>query len=341
MISEEVKQHLAPMRADYESVTGKAFDHFFCPLLLKDEPVELCIGHVIPESYTNCCRAGVVQRADIDNWYGSVFEAEYGVLLEAREAGASGMVFDNDLRKKMTTKIVVDGEECRNYPLTGHKARDHVGVVLEKDGGGETLELVLARSPDEVLPDLSKNWSIVVERDCRISALVTRIKAAYLTMFHLFGYKYALSPSGLAVGRDLLGKFYLQNRGGRRAQDVRKAARAFFRPYRHMVSPLVTGVNDELKGTLEDGRAEICYDSAGRIYAMVVWVRINQSLHAVLMPEINHPDSTNQYWEFLKGEKEGFLVRRAAFNRDKDQWELNTPLLLMLWPKPGGVFDFE
>ena len=50
MISEEIKQHLTPMCADYERVAGKPFDHFFCPLLLKDEPVELCMGHLIPES---------------------------------------------------------------------------------------------------------------------------------------------------------------------------------------------------------------------------------------------------------------------------------------------------
>src|SRR5262249_45912382 len=110
MITDEIRENLAPLQADYTKAYGSPFAHFYCPLLCQDEDVELCMGHVISKSWKNCCRAMVVQRGDIDHWYGSIAEAEFGKFLEAREAGLDGVVTDEKLLKQVKPKILVDGK---------------------------------------------------------------------------------------------------------------------------------------------------------------------------------------------------------------------------------------
>ena len=145
MATEAMERSIAQLQADYERSQGKPFNHFFCPILLRDEDRPLCMGHVVPESYPNCCRARVPQRADVDNWFGAMFEADYGVLLRAQRAGDKGMVFDDSLRGLLKPSIQVNGEECRHYDYRGTKSPRHVGVTLEHETGEETIELVLAK----------------------------------------------------------------------------------------------------------------------------------------------------------------------------------------------------
>ena len=66
-------RRLESYRLDYEQVTGKPFEHFFCPILGVDEPAELIRGHVINRAFRDAPRAWVIQRSDVDNFYGSHF----------------------------------------------------------------------------------------------------------------------------------------------------------------------------------------------------------------------------------------------------------------------------
>jgi hypothetical protein len=295
MTSAELNQALEHHRADYAAVMGKPFEHFYCPLLVADEEVNLCMGHVIPLSFPNCCRSQVVQRADIDNWYGSLAEADFGTLLEIQEKGLKGVIADENLRRKVDARIYVDGEDLKSYPYKGNKAADHSRITLEHEDSGDIAHFVVPKCPEELIASQGKKWNLVVDRDCRLAAFLTLVKAAYLTLFRMFGYRYALSCSGLSVGRDLLGKFFEENRH-RSMTEVRKTAREFFRPYRHMVRPLQFCDGEIPRGTVEDGRIGVCFGSSGRPYAVIVWVRINQDLHAVLMPDVKHPESAEAYY---------------------------------------------
>jgi hypothetical protein len=133
------------------------------------------------------------------------------------------------------------------------------------------------------------------------------------------GYRYALSASGLAVGRDILGRFFEENRGKSPTQ-VREAACEFFYPYRHMVRPAVSFGGDAPHGTIEDQKAAVCFDISGRPYALIVWVRIGQTLQAVLMPEVKHPDSAKPYWDFLNNETETLPAHEASFDTENGHW---------------------
>ena len=73
---EPLGMNLEQLKADFESVGGKPFEHFYCPILHVDEDVPPIKGHVVPESLGG--RAMVLQRPDVDNGFGSFFEAEAG-----------------------------------------------------------------------------------------------------------------------------------------------------------------------------------------------------------------------------------------------------------------------
>src|SRR5260370_14299015 len=82
--SEEIQRNLAVHQADYIHINGSPFQHFFCPILFKDEPTELCMGHIVSQKLSNCCRARVVQRKDVDGFYGEMVEDGFTTLIQAR-----------------------------------------------------------------------------------------------------------------------------------------------------------------------------------------------------------------------------------------------------------------
>src|SRR5438094_801569 len=67
---------------DYEEVTGKAVRKFVCPITLLDDPdVELCNGHVLNDGIKTASNATVVQRKDVDTYFGGVIEPDLIQLL--------------------------------------------------------------------------------------------------------------------------------------------------------------------------------------------------------------------------------------------------------------------
>ena len=205
--------------------------------------------------------------------------------------------------------------------------------MLENEDTGSVHHLVLAKDPGQVVAAQGGQWGLVVEHDCRASAVVTLIKSAYLTLFFTHGYRWVLSRAGLSVGRSILGRFYEENRG-RSPSDVRAAAAEFFHPYRHMVRPILDGCGAaELRGTVEDHRGGVCFGSSGRPFAIIVCVRIGEERHAVLMPAWSHPDSAVAYRDFLEGDRETLRVNNALYEPDKDQWLVHPETMEAHWPK--------
>jgi hypothetical protein len=340
MVTEEVKQHLGPLRADYAKVTGTPFEHFYCPLLCRDEGVEVCMGHVISKTWPNCCRSVVPQRGDIDHWYGSIAEAEFGTMLEARAAGLVGVVTDDKLFKQVKPKILVDGEECRYYPYReGKSAPQHTHIELAPEASDEVVRLVLVKSPAQMAQDQGKRWSMVVERDWRPPVIVSVIKAAYLTLFKLLGYGYALSAGGLEIGRYTLGRFFEENYGKSR-EEVRGAIPKFFQPYRHVVRPVREFGGAAPRGTIEDNIVGICLGSSGRPFAMMVFVRIDRDVFAVLMPAFNNADSLDAYRSFRETDEDRWLnVSEGVFRPEQGHWEACEQPFRAFWPRASSTFD--
>jgi hypothetical protein len=338
MASEEIHHKLEYLREDYARANGSPFQHFYCPFLCRDEEAELCLAHIVGEAIPNSCRAQTVQRADVDNFYGSAVEADFATLVKTWSAGLRGVIADPDLYKALRPRITVDGEECGHYAYHGHKGADHTPLLVEC-GEDDPIRLVLRKSPESVAADQHRRWTFAVERDFRICALASLIKSAYLTLFHLLGYRYALSAGGLAISYEVLGRFYHENREKDRAA-VRAAAIEFFKPYRSMMRPLHVLSGTPPRGTLEDNRAWMCFGSSGRPFGMVVLVRTDAALHAVLLPGFSHPDSVELYLDFLRNDKESIRAHECEFDPAQCRWVVSPQAIDVAWPKKGATFEF-
>jgi hypothetical protein len=80
------RNRLERHRADYESITGRPFEHFFSPVLYVDEPVEVMRGHIINEAFIKSSKAWVIQRKDVDGFFGGFFEGDFELLQHMHRA---------------------------------------------------------------------------------------------------------------------------------------------------------------------------------------------------------------------------------------------------------------
>ena len=60
---------------------------FFCPILMVEEKAELCKGHLLPQSVGG--RDWVVQRKDVDSFFGTFVEADFNHGVTIRELNSS------------------------------------------------------------------------------------------------------------------------------------------------------------------------------------------------------------------------------------------------------------
>src|SRR5579864_5896390 len=114
-MDEGAQRKLETLRSDYEEVTGKSFTHFFCPILFKDEDVELCRAHIVNAAFPESSRNWTIQRADIDRFYGHAFESEF-VNIQYRGPSLGDRVLgDPLLSRKLRPRIRIAGEEVEHF----------------------------------------------------------------------------------------------------------------------------------------------------------------------------------------------------------------------------------
>lgn len=338
-MSDTLESRLDELRNDFAGVEGMPFKHFFCPILWIDEATELCLGHVVNKAFRRSSGIRVVQRKDVDGFYGSVVEAQFEVMVASGGKSASELMFDPNLNRKIRPRITVDGEECEYYPYKGHKGPDDTLGQIRLDDGSQ-MEVVLKKSPSEVAAAENGNWQVDVDRDYRIAAVATLIKAAHLTLFHMLGYSYALSAAGEYVGRQILGTFYLENRE-KSLKHAREAADSYFGQFATMVRPLTMVGDPPSQGTAEDNTVFVCRGTSRRPFAMGVFVRIEEQLHCVLVPAFDHPDAVPTYLDFLQNANETLAKTLVRYNRVSRSWEpITEDPTQITWPKKHESFRF-
>lgn len=335
----EINAILDQLRSDFVKVSGKPFKYFFCPILWADEDTELCMGHIVNKAFQDSAGTCIVQRKDVDGFYGSVVEADFEILVASKNKSLDEIILDPTLNKKIHPQITVDGKECKHYTFKGHKPSNHTRVQMQRNDGA-AVEFVLQKSPAEVATIEKEKWEFVVERDYRIPAIASLIKSAHLTLFHIFGYRYALSAAGEHIGRHILGTFYCQNKG-KSAKDVRKAADAYFCQFANIVRPVNLVGNTSIRGTIEDNKVFACYGSSGKPFAIGVFVRTNKHLHCVLVPEFVHLDEVRTYLDFLTNSNERLATKLCRYDRTREVWETSKEEPThILWPKRDKNFIF-
>ena len=330
MMNAQLMSDLELLRADYASVTGHPFEHFYCPILYRDDDTGLCRAHVINKAFSDSDRQQTIQRADVDSWYGSLFEADFLPVQMKDKSIARQAVTDPDLGRRFNPKFTKDGEVVQHYTPSGPVPEYHTRVELDVDG--QPVPLGLKLSPSELLDARDKKWEILVEKDLRLPALVSVLKAAHLTMFHLLGYRYALSVGGRFLGKTVLGDFFLKCQGMERAIAL-KEAEDHFKEFSGMYRPMAA-LSPDFSGTLTDRRCHL-FMSGMEPWAFLVQVRTEIHRHVAVVPIMDHADSVARFLKFLRSPSGMVETRVAKLNEDHIEYFKTSQWIE--WPE--GSFD--
>lgn len=325
----EPTQRLANLRHDYETVAGAPFRHFFCPILYRDEDVELCDAHIVNAAFTDSPKATTIQRKDVDAWFGSMFEADWVVIQERGKHRLPDVLADKKLTRKLRPQFWRDGQRVEHYVASSRDVSPgHAPIQI---GGGEKpLQFVLKLDRSDVLSKEGSHWEVSIQRDLRLPALVSLLKAAHLTLFHMLGYRYVYSPGGRFLGYDTLGRFYLENRG-RPKREVLARAREHFNDHIGIVRPMVSA--PRIEGTVSDRILALCMPRPGDIWGMLVFIKAAGAFHAVLVPTFSNPDAVDRYIRFLR---QPFPRFEACFGKfEGSQWIYTKTEGVVEWPPPA------
>jgi hypothetical protein len=106
---QELVRRLTSARRDYAAVMEREFSSFFCPILYRDEATDLCLGHVVNEAFTSSDRTRVLQRADVDSFFGAKFESDFVLLDHYGKVTAADALMRRGLPSKLRPRILLRG----------------------------------------------------------------------------------------------------------------------------------------------------------------------------------------------------------------------------------------
>lgn len=320
------RRKLERLHSDYQSVIGRPFEHFFCPVLFRDEATALCRAHVVNTAFRGSDPTWTIQRADVDGFYGAFLESEFLAIQARGEQDTLVVLTDKELRRRLEPKILLEGREIEHYVADG-PVPPHFAELQVQLPHGKTVRLALKQEPSETLAARQDGWEIAIEKDVRVAALASLFKAAHLTWFELIGYRYALSAGGHFFGYDILGRFYLANAGKSKSEIV-QSAETHFRELVNLVRPLASP-QEHLKGTISDGQCYLCTGSTGP-WAILTFIRTGTLMHGVLVPVLESPDSAARFVAFLKEPAPRIEVKLTRFTGAA--WEVATRSVTFTWP---------
>ena len=175
-MDEATCRKLERMRLDYQTVVGRGVSHFYCPILFRDEPVDLCRAHIVNRAFPASDRGWTVQRKDVDNFYGRSFEGDFVDIVDLWSHTPEQIIGDRELTKRFRPKVLVDGETVPHFFAQGPVPGDFTEVVVGRSTGVTRLGLKI--HPSE-LSAANKRFQILIEKDIRWQALVSLLKAAH------------------------------------------------------------------------------------------------------------------------------------------------------------------
>ena len=331
-MNSEIRRKLDELHIDYERVTGSSFDHFYCPFLFRDEDVDVCQGHIVNSDFPNSSRRWIVQRADVDHFFGAFFESDF-VSLQYREGVTPEKVLlSKELSKKYSPQIVANGKPVDHFFARGTIPPQFSEVLIQ--GSEKQVRLGLKIHPAKLLASPDMKWEIEIHKDVRLAAMVSLLKAAHLTLFDMLGYRYVFSAGGYFLGYTVLGDFFLKNAGSNKANVLRNAD-GHFRQFVHMVRPVFPAAPD-LHGSLVDRVVYLCKSEHTDPWAFVVFVRTSQSLHAILCPVFEEPDGIARFLQFLENGDEHIEAFPCEYRKDK--WLVYQKSLTLTWTKTGILY---
>ena len=325
-----LQAELERLRRDLVETTGKPFRHFLCPLLLVDESTPLCKGHIVNRAFKDAPSRWTIQRRDVDNFFGVVSESDFTVLESATTRSRFDHVTDPRMPGRLKPEILLDGRAVEYFVPQGTVPKHFTPIRVETDT--EQRWIALKMRPDEVANSLERDWKLEVSIDLRFPALVSLLKAAFLTKFALLGYRYALSVPGRLIGEQLLGRYFREMRNAPRSVAAAELRR-FFGAFANLVRPVVR-LDRHFEGTIIDGKVLLCWSPLGFAWGSIVFVRA-AGLHAILLPIEGRREALALFERFLEGSTETLEVREALLfgTRGSQHWEVAPRSVAIPWPR--------
>jgi hypothetical protein len=311
----ELSNQIRACNADYTAASGKSCEHFYCPILLKDDKAEMIRGHIVNEPLKSS-NEWVPQRKDVDGFFGSVVEPEFIQIIQDRERDPLEIWFEKGLRKKHRPKLMIDGETIDHYfpKNSQHLVPGHTGLIVTDNKENPICKLALKVPPERLIEAKEGQIELVVERDYRPSVIAALLKSAHLTLFKIMGYQHVLSATGLLLA-DILRQFFCEH-DGKHGVSEKKVERYFLR-YESMVTPLIVENDAWLRGTIEDNTFLTLLTMSDQVFALGVIVRGGPDRFCVFLPT-DCGKTVNTYFDFLRVPPVSVRAEAMRFRPPKD-----------------------
>jgi hypothetical protein len=284
------------------------------------------MAHIISASIRDSDRTWTIQRADVDNLFGSIFESDFEILQHRGKREPAELFTEPKLLKKLRPKFMLEGREVDYFVASGPVSKKFSPLLVESRTGSVELGLKLTHS--ETLAALEKDWQVEVRADMRIQSFGALLHSAHLTMFELLGYRYALSSGGYFLGRHILGELFELIRGATKKEAL-KTARNHFSPFVNLVRPMLESPVG-LQGTITDGWLLLMGETEP--WGIGVLVRTGASFHTVAIPLFEEAERSARFLRFM--DHPGTTLIQARLTRyAADHWQIDPTAIRLHWPE--------
>ncbi|WP_254512803.1 hypothetical protein [Anatilimnocola floriformis] len=309
----DLELRIEQYRADFKATTGKPFDHFYCPILMRDEQTEMCRGHVVADAFGTCGK-WVPQRKDVDNFYGSVVEADLITVVEDRGKDPFRLWLEPNGRRLHRPRLEYDGTVWSHYFPQGDipKVEGHTPILIE-GSDGSNYKMVVKVPPSVLQSAENPKLSLIIERDYRPAVTASMLKAAHLTLFEIFGYEHVFRSSGQFLA-SILREFFDRFKSAKNVTEDDVADH--FMKFERMISPIVLQDKTLLQGTITDRRFITCISTNKDVFALGVIVRAKDDMFCVFLPT---DKSIDTYFSFLKEPPKSIAARITQFFEKDDK----------------------
>jgi hypothetical protein len=326
-------QELLRHNANYTAVTGKPVRRFVCPITLQDDDAELCDGHILNKGIAKARRSTVIQRKDVDGYFGQTIESD---LVRFLNVPVSSLL---DLVRGTRPTVKLPSGEKTEFFFADRKARAKYQQVELYGSDGKVVGRPFLRN-GQLEPKYHKGLEVEWLMKFTDSALLgSLLKSAYLCLFHLHGYQWVFDTVGDKIRRTLAA-FYT-------SKATKAEASRYFSEFSGAFNVLLDTNAAQLPDTLDDGIVWVHYAegdcSTGTLFAQTCHFVVNDRLITVTLPATNnavlHLLSVHHYSAWLKDRSRLQSVHQALLCGDCFKVDKN-PVRVQFAPRanrPKGV----